>query len=194
MRIDYHKGIDNPELIAICTACENTDCDKVCNVYAEKWLDIYMPDVKRKRDEQRHGTGNVRYMGKIGQTMMFSDGNETHSIAEWAEIIGISYVAMWKRLTTNNQYAFSPPEGIPSLRGRVKPLTAFGRTMTRAEWSAESGIPACTITGRITHYGWTVEDAVSIPVIRPIRRLYRNGKKEVCAENKSVDGTGSEAV
>lgn len=42
-------------------------------------------------------------------------------------------------------------------------LTAFGRTQTVAQWSAEFGIPWTTIRSRIERYNWPVESAVSAP-------------------------------
>ena len=42
-------------------------------------------------------------------------------------------------------------------------LTAFGKSQTIAQWSAETGISYGLIWHRVTRAGWTQEDAISIP-------------------------------
>ncbi len=42
-------------------------------------------------------------------------------------------------------------------------LTAFGRTQTIAQWSAELGVPWSTIRSRVDRYDWPHEAAVSEP-------------------------------
>lgn len=49
-------------------------------------------------------------------------------------------------------------------------LTAFGKTQTIAQWSAETGIPWTTIRRRLDWSGWTVEQALTEPR-RPGRKL-----------------------
>ncbi len=50
-------------------------------------------------------------------------------------------------------------------------LTAFGRTLTFAQWGDEYGIPWTTIRARIERYGWPIEDAVSRPQQQGIKLL-----------------------
>jgi group I intron endonuclease len=45
---------------------------------------------------------------------------------------------------------------------RSKKITAFGKTKTLIEWSAETGIPATAIDKRL-RYGWSAEDALTKP-------------------------------
>ena len=48
-------------------------------------------------------------------------------------------------------------------RNSSKLLTYCGETYTAAEWEEITGISACNIVQRINKYGWTVEDALTIP-------------------------------
>lgn len=49
---------------------------------------------------------------------------------------------------------------------RNRMITAFGKTMTLAEWSRETGLKRNTIDRRLTVSGWTPERAVSTPSSR----------------------------
>jgi hypothetical protein len=51
-------------------------------------------------------------------------------------------------------------------------ITCFGKTQSLIEWSEETGIPYTTLRNRF-HYGWTAEEALTIPVKR-----YKKGKKK----------------
>ena len=42
-------------------------------------------------------------------------------------------------------------------------LTAFGKTLTLAEWSRETGLNYCTLKSRISDSGWPPERALSTP-------------------------------
>jgi len=46
-----------------------------------------------------------------------------------------------------------------------RPLTALGKTMLLCEWSEETGISVAALWARLEKYGWTPDDAVSIPLI-----------------------------
>lgn len=52
-------------------------------------------------------------------------------------------------------------------------ISAFGKTMTIAEWSRETGIKDKTIYHRVAEYGWTPEEAVSIPTLGKGEHYYR---------------------
>ena len=52
-------------------------------------------------------------------------------------------------------------------------ITAFGKTMTIAEWSEETGINDRTLYHRIAEYGWTPEEAVGIPTLGRGEHYYR---------------------
>lgn len=52
-------------------------------------------------------------------------------------------------------------------------ISAFGKTMTIAEWARETGIKDRTIYHRVAEYGWTPEEAVSIPTLERGEHYYR---------------------
>lgn len=52
-------------------------------------------------------------------------------------------------------------------------LTAFGKTLTVAQWAEESGIPRSSIEKRLDQMGWPLERALSVPV-----RSYSRRKSE----------------
>ena len=52
-------------------------------------------------------------------------------------------------------------------------ISAFGKTMTIAEWARETGIKDRTIYHRVAEYGWTPEEAVSIPTLGRGEHYYR---------------------
>lgn len=53
-----------------------------------------------------------------------------------------------------------------------KSLEHAGKTLTIAEWSKATGIPACTIRNRIFSLGWSASDALT----RPIETKFRSGR------------------
>lgn len=63
--------------------------------------------------------------------------------------------------TPNNCRWASYREQANNSRKNVR-LTAFGRTLTVAQWEREAGIRGLTIQKRIAR-GWTIEDAISQP-------------------------------
>lgn len=56
---------------------------------------------------------------------------------------------------------------------RNRMLTDGGRTQTVADWSDEIGIPSCVIRTRIDKLGWSVHDALTVPVDVTKRHKHR---------------------
>jgi hypothetical protein len=52
-----------------------------------------------------------------------------------------------------------------------RPITAFRRTQTLAQWSDETSLSSGTIAKRIDHHGWSPEKAVSTPARAWNRRM-----------------------
>ena len=55
-------------------------------------------------------------------------------------------------------------------------ITAFGKTLTIAEWGRESGISARVIADRL-RYGWTPEESVSLPVYKGGRKYHHKADR-----------------
>lgn len=47
---------------------------------------------------------------------------------------------------------------------KIKELTYNGRTQTIREWAKELGMPWATLYDRVNRNGWSVEDAIEIPL------------------------------
>jgi len=66
-----------------------------------------------------------------------------------------------------NCFWASPKEQARNTR-RNRHLTHNGETLSVAEWAEKIGIHGNTIRARLDVYGWSVEDALTIPVpVRP---------------------------
>ena len=92
----------------------------------------------------------------------FSYKGETHTVSEWAQILGISLSSMWKRLKDpkwSSDDVFERPK-----HGKTNPLTFQGKTLPLWKWAIEVGIPRDTLWKRIKHSHWTVEKALTTPV------------------------------
>ncbi len=53
-----------------------------------------------------------------------------------------------------------------------------GRSLTLSEWEEITGIKRGTLESRIKDYGWTVEEALTSPVSRVVRKKRRSPQKE----------------
>lgn len=56
-------------------------------------------------------------------------------------------------------------------RGNNVQISFNGRSMIASEWASELGIKECTITSRISEYGWSIERALTTPT-RIRNRMY----------------------
>jgi hypothetical protein len=66
-----------------------------------------------------------------------------------------------------NCFWATPKEQARNTR-RNRHITLNGRTMNMAEWADEIGIHSNTIRARLDVYGWSVDDALTIPLpVRP---------------------------
>ena len=89
----------------------------------------------------------------------------TMSVAEWADEIGITRVALYARLRKGwpLERALTERSGGPAERAPV--YTYNGDALTLAEWAAKLGIPKNTLQVRIGR-GWCVEAALGTPLGR----------------------------
>lgn len=90
---------------------------------------------------------------------------EMRTLAEWADIMGISYYTLYSRIV---KLGWPIERALTDLSTTTKPtqthsLSFQDETHSITEWSKISGLDRTTI-GKRLKYGWTVEDALTVPV------------------------------
>ena len=103
---------------------------------------------------------NCRWVDKLTQqnnkrnNHWLTIGGQTHTVAEWGRISGISNSLIWDRMRRNSKR--------PILSKRREPIMIKynGQEKTINEWSEELGIKTTTIHERLRR-GWSVEDVLT---------------------------------
>lgn len=105
--------------------------------------------------EQANNTRKNRYITFNG---------ETHTMAEWARITGLSYYVLRARITRgwSIERALTEPAGTNYRHARS--ITFNGETHTIREWAHILNIKESTLSTRINGYGWPIERALTEPV------------------------------
>lgn len=86
---------------------------------------------------------------------------ETHTIAQWAEIIGIKEVTLKARI---NKYGWTIEKALTTVPKNKRLLEYKGQVKSMTEWAKELNLPVQTISNRINQYDWDIERALSTPV------------------------------
>ena len=113
--------------------------------------------------------GNTMYHNYGGRGIRYCDEwNDFEEFKTWAENAGYKEGLSLERIDVDGNYEPENCKWIPisqqSLnQRRSHRVTAFGKTQTIKEWADESGIKYDTIERRINCYGWSPEEAVSVP-------------------------------
>lgn len=84
---------------------------------------------------------------------------ETHTVSEWASILGISEATLHSRLRAgmNEDEALTKPISKP------KVLEHNGEKHTVSEWSKITGIPRKILDSRLNDLHWSVEKSLTYP-------------------------------
>lgn len=98
---------------------------------------------------------------------IFTDGKESHTIAEWSDISGVPYQTLYKRLIN---HGWDIKRAISEEYDRRICLTYKGETKRLCEWEAITGINRTTLMSRIRKYGMSVDEAFE----------HQRGAKRVC--------------
>jgi hypothetical protein len=122
------------------------------------------------RCENSDNPGYHNYGGR-GITVCAEWKESLSAFVAWAEQNGWQKGLQIDRINNDCGYA---PENCRFVTGTINSrntrhnriITAHGMTKCLAEWAEYSGLPACLISSRIDS-GWSEEDAVSIPKLRP---------------------------
>ncbi len=89
--------------------------------------------------------------------------NETKTIVEWSEIVGIPAKVIGERLRDG----WFVEEALETPIKTKLEVTAFGETHTFSEWSDITGINANTLRRRISRLGWSTEAALTTGATNP---------------------------
>lgn len=139
----------------------------------------------RIENSGHYETGNVQWLTRKGQmnktrrNRQITALGETHTPAEWGSITGVSEKDITRRIdrgycaecsvtlaphkTCQHGYDTSKSRKAAIYKkATTVMLTAFGKTLTKSEWSRETGIGYSCLNERLRR-GWSVERAVSAP-------------------------------
>lgn len=129
--------IDPPEAVRMCLNCRRAECPGKCDAVIE---------ARRARQPRFKGRTPERY----------TVNGQTHTAAEWAEIIGVKEDTLRRHMKNGMSMA----EAIAYKYEAEKLYTAHGRAQTMRQWAAESGIPAGTLRCRMYRGGMSFEQAL----------------------------------
>lgn len=165
------NGNNGYDFNIICLSCDRDDCPGECE------------RIRKKTAQARQAPGAAR-RGRKAKRHECNGASRT--LAEWAEVTGISVTAIKTRLRRGMslEAALSTPMAAP------KRCEYNGESRTLAEWAAVVGIPAGTIRSRLK-YGWPIEQAMTVPINdhhRIPRRYEFNGASRTLAEWAEVTG------
>lgn len=132
---------DPPEVVRMCLNCRRAECPGKCDAVIE---------ARRMRSSNRTGKAPARY----------TVNGQTHTAAEWAEIIGVSEYALRLRMKKGMSMAEAIAHKPTKISTGEKLYTAHGRAQTMRQWAAESGIPAGTLRCRMYRDGMSFEQAL----------------------------------
>lgn len=124
-RVDYSRGMNAPEIRAVCASCEEADCPGICDRYREAYRQTF-GDEKPKVERQKCQRYNQPY--ECAGLIM--------TMREWANACGIKYTTLYSRV---HDSGMTMREAL----GKPKPnplYTVGNRAMTVQEWAAETGI------------------------------------------------------
>jgi hypothetical protein len=115
--------------------------------------------------------------------LMIIDG-DTMRLPAWAALSGIAATTIWHRVTcmgwSHKKAVFTPVGSTPVGRKPSVFLAVNGETATIEAWAAKNDLKRTTIDERIKR-GWSVEEAVSLPVGARAGRGVDNGNAKLTA-------------
>lgn len=95
---------------------------------------------------------------------------KTQTMQQWSEELGLSYAAISKRLSAGWDVERTLSE--PNCGTNHKSFITFnGKTQRIYEWANELGIHKNTLNNRINQHKWSIERALTTPVIKHSKEL-----------------------
>lgn len=152
--LDYTTHMDAPELVEVCRHCKHADCIGICNEYKNAFRRLM-----GKAELRTTGTLNGKARQSIAGEKLEAFG-EAHTLAEWAQISGINYYTLYKRVRLKGW----PMESALRVKVGTVPrdkiiLCVDGQEMSVNAWAAELGISYQTIYARLAR-GYTDREAL----------------------------------
>lgn len=127
--------------------------------------------IDRIDNDGNYAKGNVKWSTSLEQcrnrrnTATFTWNGKTQTLSQWAKDLAIPYKVLSSRIYRHKwtlDKVFSTP-AVP--RNEVRMITWNGKTQTITEWAAEVGICRETLEARLNKPYWTVEEALTKPVL-----------------------------
>lgn len=150
-----------------------TVCERWRNDYAAFYTDMGARptpahQIDRTDNDGPYSSENCRWRTRTEQannkrnnTRLVLNG-ETHTIAEWARLRGLTSTMICLRLYRRG-WPVERALTTPANASKHAYLTLDGARRSIAEWSALTGIKTSTLHERLRH-GWSVERALTAPV------------------------------
>jgi len=161
---NYQYLIDDPHMIAVCTNCQKADCDGICEDYKDAFRAyVGLPPIKRYlRPTLKPKQKKPK---KVKHTYVYNHDltayGETHTLREWAEILGIEYNKIYMRMYRGMTFE----EAVSTKERKIcigQKYTINGETKTIKEWAKAKGITPKCIYVRMER-GYSIEDAIMMP-------------------------------
>ena len=96
--------------------------------------------------------------------VMITFRGETHNIAEWSRITGISYAALRMRLQHPERFTIERALTEPMQDQSGVKLEYNGETKTIKEWAKQYGLPETTLYQRVFKLHYPAEKALTMPL------------------------------
>lgn len=100
------------------------------------------------------------------------------TLRHWAEVSGLSLATLDARLKRGWSFADAvshDPGGRPRKGSRL--FKRDGKKLSLSEWSRIFGMPLTTLHSRVSEYGWSFKDAVTLDAGE--RRVKQTGRAEI---------------
>lgn len=152
---------------------EAPDTNKNASRLYRIWLSM------RQRCKNEKATGYKGY-GAIGVTVC-EEWSDYMTFKSWAMANGYADDLSIDRIDYDGNYCpencrWATDKQQANNRRNNHLLTFDGRTATLAEWSESTGIPYSTLKRRVNNYGFSVEEALTLPVRKGSNQNLRGGQ------------------
>lgn len=139
-------------------------------------LDRIYNDGPYSRENCRWAT-DVEQKRNTSGNHLLTYNNETMTVVEWAERMGVPQSTLYKRLRIG--WPVKDALCIPVYTKETQLLEHNGEVRSLVKWATVVGIPYKTLFARINVYKWDVEKALTTPVTKSIAQYLDEIKKRM---------------